>query len=160
MYAVFLAFSKGHPDPEDEAIKAYLDAHEPIPKAQGSDTFDDQEFDVLYFGGCYLGKHLDVIGDMQRQAVEHQLLTVAIERILQDMTAPETRKGGEEHLPDAGPHRHPGPRGSTGPLLFGANEAGYPEGVPLEPAVIEQRGSWHWGAWRLGPVPLPRRCGP
>jgi hypothetical protein len=31
MYVVFLAFSKEHPDPEDEAIKAYLDAHELIP---------------------------------------------------------------------------------------------------------------------------------
>ena len=48
MYAVFLAFSKEHPHPEDEAIKAYLDAHELIPKAQGTDTFEDQEFAVMY----------------------------------------------------------------------------------------------------------------
>jgi len=61
MYSVFLAFSKEQPAPEDEAIKAYLDAHELIPKAQGTDKFEDQEFDVLYFGGCYLGKHLQVI---------------------------------------------------------------------------------------------------
>src|SRR6266702_6467479 len=92
MYAVFLAFSKEWPAPEDDAIKAYLDAHELIPKAQGTDRFDDQDFDVMYFGGCYLGKHLDVISDMQRQAVEHELLTVAIERILQETTAPETRR--------------------------------------------------------------------
>jgi hypothetical protein len=92
MYAVFLAFSKEHPDPEDEAIKAYLDAHELIPKAQGTDKIADQECEVLYFGGCYLGTHLEVIRDMQRQAVEHQLLTVAIARILQDTTAPETRR--------------------------------------------------------------------
>src|SRR2546422_6295359 len=70
MYAVFLAFSKEHPHPEDEAIKACLDAHELIPKAQGTDTFEDQEFDVMYFGGCYLGKHLEVIRDMQRQRSE------------------------------------------------------------------------------------------
>src|SRR5215470_17809035 len=82
---------QGAPYPEDEAIKAYLDAHELIPKAQGIDRFEDQEFDVMYFGGCYLGKHLDVISDMQRQAVEHQLLSVEIERILQATTAPETR---------------------------------------------------------------------
>ena len=139
MYAVLLAFSKGHPDPEDEAIKAYLDAHELIPKAQGSDTFDDQEFDVLYFGGCYLGKHLDVIGDMQRQAVEHQLLTVAIERILQDTTAPETRRVAEK-TPE------PQMQALIATLVqefhqdasFGANEAGYLK-VTLEPAVIEQR---------------------
>ncbi len=51
MYAVFLAFSKERPAPEDEAIKAYLDAHELIPKAQGTDRFEDKEFDVMYFGG-------------------------------------------------------------------------------------------------------------
>ena len=139
MYAVFLAFSKERPAPEDEAIKAYLDAHELIPKAQGADRFEDQEFDVMYFGGCYLGKHLDVIGDMQRQAVEHQLLTVAIERILQDTTAPEMRRVAEK-TPE------PQMQALIATLVqefhqdtsFGANEAGYLK-VTLEPAVIQQR---------------------
>ena len=139
MYAVFLAFSKEHPDPEDEAIKAYLDAHELIPKAQGTDRFADQEFDVMYFGGCYLDKHLEVIRDMQRQAVEHQLLTVEIERILQATTAPETRRVAE---------KTPAPQMQAlvanlaqefhQDTSFGANEAGYLK-VILEPAVIEQR---------------------
>ena len=139
MYSVFLAFSKEHPNPEDEAIKAYLDAHELIPKAQGTDRFEDQEFDVMYFGGCYLGKHLDVISDMQRQAVEHQLLTVAIERILQETTAPETRRVAEK-TPE------PQMQALVANLAqefhqdasFGANEAGYLQ-VILEPAIIEQR---------------------
>src|SRR5215472_8604194 len=128
MYAVFLAFSK-----------EYLDAHELIPKAQGTDRFEDQEFDVLYFGGCYLGKHLDVISDMQRQAVEHQLLTVEIERILQETSAPETRRVAEK-TPE--PHL----KALVANLAqefhqdasFGANEAGYLK-VILEPAVIERR---------------------
>ena len=139
MYAVFLAFSKEHPDPEDEAIKAYLDTHELIPKAQGTDTFADQEFDVMYFGGCYLGKHLEVISDIQRQAVEHQMLTVEIERILQATTAPETRRVAEK-TPE------PQLKALIAHLAqefhqdasFGANEAGYLK-VILEPAVIEQR---------------------
>ena len=139
MYAVFLAFSKEHPDPEDAAIKAYLDAHELIPKAQGTDRFEDQEFDVMYFGGCYLGKHLEVISDMQRQAVEHQLLTVEIERILQETTAPETRRVAEK-TPE------PQMQALVANLAqefhqdtsFGVNEAGYLK-VTLEPAVIEQR---------------------
>jgi hypothetical protein len=139
MSAVFLAFSKERPAPEDEAIKAYLDAHELIPKAQGTDRFEDQAFDVLYFGGCYLGKHLDVISDMQRQAVEHELLTVEIERILQETTAPETR-GVADQIPA------PQMQALIANLIqafhqdtsFGANEAGYLK-VTLEPAVIEQR---------------------
>src|SRR5215813_10460577 len=139
MYAVFLAFSKERPDPEDEAIKAYLDAHELIPKVQGTDRFEDQEFDVLYFGGCYLGKHLEVIRDMQRQVVEHQLLTVEIERILQATAAPETRRVAD---------KTPTPQMQAlvanlaqefhQDTSFGANEAGYMQ-VVLEPAVIEQR---------------------
>ena len=139
MYAVFLAFSKEHPDPEDEAIKAYLDTHELIPKAQGTDTFADQEFDVMYFGGCYLGKHLEVISDIQRQAVEHQMLTVEIERILQAMTAPETRRVAEKtpepQLKALIAHRA---QEFHQDASFGANEAGYLK-VILEPAVIEQR---------------------
>ena len=139
MYAVFLAFSKERPAPEDDAIKAYLDAHELIPKAQGTDRFEDQDFEVLYFGGCYLGTHLDVIRDMQRQAVEHELLTVAIERILQETTAPETRRMAEK-TPE------PQLKALIATLAqefhqdasFGANEAGYLQ-VILEPAVIEQR---------------------
>ena len=139
MYSVFLAFSKEHPDPEDEAIKAYLDVHELIPKAQGTDTLADQEFDVMYFGGCYLGKHLEVIRDMQRQAVEHELLTVAIECILQEMTAPETRRVADQ-IPA------PQMQALIANLVqefhqdtsFGANEAGYLK-VTLEPAVIQQR---------------------
>ena len=139
MYAVFLAFSKERPAPEDEAIKAYLDAHELIPKAQGTDRFEDQEFDVMYFGGCYLGKHLDVIRDMQRQAVEHELLTVVIERILQETPAPETRRVAEK-TPE------PQMQALIATLVqefhqdtsFGANEEGYLK-VTLEPAVIEQR---------------------
>jgi len=139
MDAVFLAFSKERPAPEDEAIKAYLDAHELIPKAQGTDRFEDQEFDVLYFGGCYLGKHLDVIRDMQRQAVEHELLTVEIERILQETTAPETRRVADQ-IPA------PQMQALIANLIqafhqdtsFGANEEGYLK-VTLEPAVIEQR---------------------
>jgi hypothetical protein len=139
MSAVFLAFSKERPAPEDEAIKAYLDAHELIPKAQGTDRFEDQAFDVLYFGGCYLGKHLDVISAMQRQAVEHELLTVEIERILQETTAPETR-GVADQIPA------PQMQALIANLIqafhqdtsFGANEEGYLK-VTLEPAVIEQR---------------------
>jgi len=139
MYAVFLAFSKEHPHPEDEAIKAYLDAHELIPKVQGTDTFEDQEWAIMYFGGCYLGKHLEVIRDMQRQAVEHQLLTVDIERMLQATTAPETRRVADQ-TPE------PQMKALIATLVqefhqdasFGANEAGYLK-VTLEPAVIEQR---------------------
>jgi hypothetical protein len=139
MYAVFLAFSKERPAPEDAAIKAYLDAHELIPKAQGTDRFEDQEFDVMYFGGCYLGKHLDVIRDMQRQAVEHELLTVVIERILQETPAPETRRvGNQTPVPQMKALIANLVQEFHQDTSFGANEEGYLK-VTLEPVVIEQR---------------------
>jgi hypothetical protein len=76
---------------------------------------------------------------MQRQAVERQLLTVEIERILQATTAPETRRVAEK-TPE------PQMKALAANLAqefhqdtsFGANEVGYLK-VVLEPAVIEQR---------------------
>ena len=139
MYSVFLAFRQEQPDPEDEAIKAYLDTHELIPKAQGIDQIEGQAFEVLYFGGCYLGNHLQVIEDMQRRAVEQDLLRVAIERVLQETTEPGTRQVADQT-----------PEPQLQALItnlvqefhqdtsFGANEAGYLQ-VTLEPVVIQQR---------------------
>jgi hypothetical protein len=139
MYAVFLAFSTAQPDPEDDAIKAYLAAHELIPKVQGTDQIDGQTFEVLYFGGCYLGHHLQVLEDMQRQAVEQELLRVAIAHALQAPTDSGTRRVVE---------KTPAPalQALIAHLVqefhqdasFGANEAGYLQ-VTLEPAVIQQR---------------------
>ena len=78
MYSVFLAFQKDEAEAEDEAVKAYIEEHELIPKMQGTDTVDGEELDVMYFGGCYLGRHLGAIEDMQRTAVEHLAHHVAI----------------------------------------------------------------------------------
>ncbi len=139
MYSVFLAFSRGQPDPEDDAIRAYLDEHELIPKTQGTDRIDDQECDVMVFGGCYLDKHLEVIEDMQRQIVVRERLTAEIERILKQTTEPRTRCA-IDHTPDAEL------KALTAHLVqefdqdtsFGADEAGYLT-VTLEPTVIQQR---------------------
>jgi hypothetical protein len=139
MYAVFLAFSTEQPDLEDDAIKAYLDAHELIPKVQGTDQIDGQACEVLYFGGCYLGNHLQVLEDMQRQAVEQDLLMVAIAHVLQEPAAPVTRRMVEK-TPE------PGLQVLIAHLVqefhqdssFAADEEGYLQ-VSLEPAVIQQR---------------------
>ena len=76
---------------------------------------------------------------MQRKAVEDELLTGAIERILQETTVPETRRVADQipalqmraliaHLVQEF-HQD---------TSFGANEAGYLK-VTLDPAVIQQR---------------------
>jgi len=139
MYSVFLAFHQEQPDPEDNAIKAYLDEHELIPKVQGTDQIDGQAFEVLYFGGCYLGNHLQIIEDMQRRAVEHDLLRVEIEHVLREATA-TGRHGVAEKTPE------PELQALIAALVqtfhqdasFEADEQGYLK-VSLDPAEIQQR---------------------
>ena len=139
MYTVFLAFKQEHPDREDEAVKAYLAEHELIAKGQGKNTLEDQEYDVMYFGGCYLGKHLKVIGDMQRDAVEQDMLATEIERILQESTAPATRNAADqtqglqrkEVIANLVQEFHQ-------ESSFGSDEEGYLK-VTLEPAVIQRK---------------------
>ncbi len=95
MYAVYVAFSQDQPEVEDEEIRAYLQQHDLVPKWQERDRWEDQDFEVMYFGGCYLGPHLNVIGNMQRTAVEKELLTAEVERILKEGTEASTRCGIE-----------------------------------------------------------------
>lgn len=82
MYSVFLCFNVKHPESEDEAVKAYLDKHGLEPKMRGDDTVEGKEFEVMYFGGCYLGQHLKVVTEMQRTAVEQDMLAKEIEASL------------------------------------------------------------------------------
>ena len=98
MYAVFLYFHQERPDPEDASVKAYLEANELVPKHQGTDKKEDGEFDVMYFGGCYLGKHLKTIEDMQRGVVEEEMLTQEIKRALHE-TGEYGTKGAQEVPP-------------------------------------------------------------
>ena len=135
MYAVFLYFNQERPDPEDAPVKAYLEEHELAPKLQGTDKKEDGEFDVMYFGGCYLGKHLKTIEDIQRAAVEKEMLTLEIRRALQE--------SGE---PSAGDTQEPPPEDAVDRLVrefllgssFAVDEQGYLK-VILEPGAIRQR---------------------
>ena len=96
MYTVYLVFKAEDPEPEDEAVKTYLAEHELEPKRQGKSTVEDQEFDVMIFGGCYLGKHLKVVEDMQRKAVEQEVLSAEIERTLREAEDPATRRAADD----------------------------------------------------------------
>ena len=81
MYSVKLFFDLDEPNAEDQAVRDYLAANELEPKYQGTgalEGFDGHQCEVMRFGGCYLGKHLERIGQIQRHAVEVELLTTAI----------------------------------------------------------------------------------
>ena len=137
MYSVFLAFQKDEAEAEDEAVKAYIEEHELIPKMQGTDTVEGEELDVMYFGGCYLGRHLGAIEDMQRTAVEREMLAEEIERILLESPNPETRHASDA----AGARMNALVSGLAEDLhddsSFGTDGNGYLK-VTLEPGVIRR----------------------
>ena len=68
MHAVYLFFDEQTPDPEDQEVRDYLSAHQLEPKRTTTTTWDDREWYVMYFGGCYLGRHLRVLSEIQRRA--------------------------------------------------------------------------------------------
>jgi len=67
MYSVYLVFDEDNPDLEDESIREYVNTHNLIPKMQGQAMFDQQKREVMYFGKCYLGSHLEAIQDLQKE---------------------------------------------------------------------------------------------
>ena len=82
MYRVKLLYDLDNPDPEDQEVREYLGEHELLPRAQNAGEVDGKRKEVMVFGGCYLGKHLNEIGLIQRRAVEVELLAEEIERHL------------------------------------------------------------------------------
>lgn len=86
MYTVQMVFDVEQPDSEDELVRDYLTAHELEPRYQWEAENDGRQYRWLQFGGCYLGKHLQGIGQLQRQAVELEVLTQEIERHLESVS--------------------------------------------------------------------------
>ena len=86
MYRVKLIYDLDNPDPEDQEVRDYLDQYELIPRAQSTGELEGSQRDMMVFGGCYLGRHLNQIGQIQRRAVEVELLTAEIRRHLGSST--------------------------------------------------------------------------
>ena len=79
MFRVQLIFDLENADSEDQQVREYLAEHELEPKHRATGQLDERQCEFLMFGGCYLGRHLDEISQIQRRAVEVELLTAAIE---------------------------------------------------------------------------------
>ena len=76
------------PDSEDQDVRDYLAENELEAKYQTKGELDERQCEFLQFGGCYLGRHLDSIGRIQRSAVEIELLTEEIETHLNAAAQP------------------------------------------------------------------------
>ena len=83
MYRVSLIYDLEKPDSEDQDVRDYLIENELEPKYQGTGDYEGRKSEMMSFGGCYLGKHLSRIGEIQKVAVEVELLTAEIERHLE-----------------------------------------------------------------------------
>ena len=82
MFTVHFIFNREHPDAEDEGVKAYLEEKQLYPKRTSKTEHQGWPADVWSFGGCYLGRHLGAIGEMQRKTVERELVTAQVERVV------------------------------------------------------------------------------
>ena len=133
MYRVKLIYNLENPDSEDQQVRDYLTEQELIPKVQSTGEFEGRQSEMMVFGGCYLGRHLNEIGQIQRRAVEAELLTAEIQRHLSSSTNDGITLVEEEQ------------QGAVAELVqtfhqessFQTNEKGELEAVLDEKAVLE-----------------------
>ena len=86
MHTVLMFFKQEEPHPEDEGIRQYLAERHLEPRRQYDTELAGEKFEVLTFGGCYLGRHIDALADIQRAVVERELLAEAIPALLRSGT--------------------------------------------------------------------------
>ncbi len=79
MHTVQLIFDVESPDAEDRPVRDYLADNELEPHYQSTGEYEGRQCEIMQFGGCYLGRHLQSVGQIQRRAVEVELLTAAVE---------------------------------------------------------------------------------
>ena len=97
MHTVKLIFNLDNPDSEDIEVRDYLAKHELEPRYRWDDKLEDDKAEVIQFGGCYLGNHLQGIGQIQRKAVEVELLIEAltpyVEEVLKEVESGQVSDG-------------------------------------------------------------------
>jgi hypothetical protein len=99
MSTVLLIFDRGQPDPEDEEVQRYLAERGLEPKRTFDSALQERECIVWQFGGCYLGRHLDAIADIQKKYLEAEMLADELPRLLKADAEGAVREA-IDHLPD------------------------------------------------------------
>ena len=88
MYRVILVFDLEDPNAEDREVRDYMDEWELEPKYQRTGDFEGSNSEIMQFGGCYLGRHLGKISEIQRSHVEREIITAEIAQLLDDPEQP------------------------------------------------------------------------
>ncbi len=91
MFTVHFIFNQEHPDAEDTQVKAYLEEKQLYPKRTNKMEHQGWPCDVWSFGGCYLGRHLGALGEMQRKTIEREMVTAQVERLVVHEPQEDTR---------------------------------------------------------------------
>ena len=84
MYRVILVFDLEGPNSEDQEVRDYMTEWELEPKYQRTGDFEGSNSEIMQFGGCYLGRHLGKISEIQRSHVEKEIIVAEIARLLDD----------------------------------------------------------------------------
>ena len=96
MYRVILVFDLENPNSEDQDARDYMTEWELEPKYQRIGDFEGSNSEIMQFGGCYLGRHLGKISEIQRGHVEREIITAEIGRLLDDegdpVSVPDDRR--------------------------------------------------------------------
>ena len=82
MHTVLMFFKQEEAHPEDADIRRYLEERHLEPRRQYDTELAGEKFEVLTYGGCYLGRHMNALADIQRAVVEKELLVEAIPELL------------------------------------------------------------------------------
>ena len=84
MYRVILVFDLESPNAEDQDVRDYMSEWELEPKYQYTADFEGSNSEIMQFGGCYLGRHLGKMSEIQRGHVEREIITAEIALALDD----------------------------------------------------------------------------
>ena len=83
MMRVGLVFREGDPDPEDAWVRSYLHAQQLVPRHQLKEERNGIACEVLYFGQCYLGRHLQALQNLYQKGLERSLLLEKLRQLRQ-----------------------------------------------------------------------------
>lgn len=99
MHSVVMFFKKDAPHAEDARIREYLRERGLEPRRQYDTSLEGEDFQVMAFGGCYLGRHMNALAAIQRAAVEREILAEAVPALLANGPDADARRAAADMPP-------------------------------------------------------------
>lgn len=135
MMRVGLIFREGDADPEDPWVRSYLDEQQLVPRQRAKEVRDGIPYEVLYFGQCYLGRHLHALQALYQKGLERSLLVERLRELRRCQSLSATNEADEldeqafeTSLPSLAEALHE-------QVAFGTDSEGYLT-LTLEPTLV------------------------